>query len=76
MPCYSIYYLCYSKYFCNYRTFPLSLYIDLNQPALRIKKSGKISWMIIWNLIREHEFMATVVLFENKLIKTKNIEKT
>ena len=32
--------------------------------------------MIIWNLIREHEFMATVVLFENKLIKTKNIEKT
>ena len=31
--------------------------------------------MIILNLIREHDFMATVVLFENKLIKTKNIEK-
>ena len=32
--------------------------------------------MIILNLIREPDFMATVVLFENKLIKTKNIEKT
>ena len=32
--------------------------------------------MIILNLIREHDFMATVVLFESKLIKTKNIEKT
>ena len=31
--------------------------------------------MIILNLIREHDFMATFVLFENKLIKTKNIEK-
>ena len=31
--------------------------------------------MIILNLIREHDFMATVVLLENKLIKTKNIEK-
>ena len=32
--------------------------------------------MIIFNLVREHNFMATVVLFENELIKTKNIEKT
>ena len=32
--------------------------------------------MIILNLVREHEFMATIVLFENKLIKTKNTEKT
>ena len=32
--------------------------------------------MIILNLIREHDFMATVVLFENKLIKAKTIEKT
>ena len=32
--------------------------------------------MIIWNFIREHDFMATVVLVEKKLIKTKNIEKT
>ena len=31
--------------------------------------------MIILNLIREHDFMTAVVLFENKLIKTKNIEK-
>ena len=30
--------------------------------------------MIILNFIREHDFMGTVVLFENKLIK--NIEKT
>ena len=32
--------------------------------------------MIILNLSREHDFMATDVLFENKLIKTKYIEKT
>ena len=32
--------------------------------------------MIIFNLIREHDLMATVVLLESKLIKTKNIEKT
>ena len=32
--------------------------------------------MIILNLIREHDFMATDILFEYKLIKTKNIEKT
>ena len=32
--------------------------------------------MIILNRIREHEFMAKAALFENKLIKTKNIEKT
>ena len=32
--------------------------------------------MIIFNLIREHGFVATVVLFENKLIKTENIEIT
>ena len=31
--------------------------------------------MIILNLIRENDFTATVMLFENKLIKTKNIEK-
>ena len=31
--------------------------------------------MMILNVIIEHDFMATVVLFENKLIKTKNIEK-
>ena len=31
--------------------------------------------MIILNLIRENDFMTVVVLFENKLIKTKNIEK-
>ena len=38
-------------------------------------KKGKPSWMIILNLIRENDFTATVMLFENKLIKTKNIEK-
>ena len=32
--------------------------------------------MIILSLTREHGFMATNVLLENKLIKTKNIEKT
>ena len=32
--------------------------------------------MIILNLVREHDFVVTVVLFENKLIITKNIEKT
>ena len=32
--------------------------------------------MIILNFIREHDFMATDGLLENKLIKTKNIEKT
>ena len=32
--------------------------------------------MIILNLIREDEFMTTFALFENKLIKTKNIKKT
>ena len=32
--------------------------------------------MIILNLVREHDFEATVVLFENKLFKTKNIDKT
>ena len=32
--------------------------------------------MIILNLIREYDFMATDILFEYKLIKTKNIEKT
>ena len=32
--------------------------------------------MIILNFIREYDVMATVVLLENKLIKTKNIEKT
>ena len=32
--------------------------------------------MIILNLISEHDSMATDVVFENKLIKTKNIEKT
>ena len=31
--------------------------------------------MIILNLIREHDVIATVVLFENRLLKTKNIEK-
>ena len=31
--------------------------------------------MIILNPIREHDFMPTDVLSENKLIKTKNIEK-
>ena len=31
--------------------------------------------MIILNLIGVHDFMAMVVLLENKLIKTKNIEK-
>ena len=32
--------------------------------------------MIILNLTRERDFMATDALLENKLIKTKNIEKT
>ena len=32
--------------------------------------------MIILSIISEHDFMATVVLFENKLTKTTNIEKT
>ena len=32
--------------------------------------------MIILNLTREHDFMVTDALLENKLIKTKNIEKT
>ena len=32
--------------------------------------------MIILGPTREHDFMAMVVLFENKLIKTKTIEKT
>ena len=32
--------------------------------------------MIILNLIREHDFMAADALLENKLIKSKNIEKT
>ena len=32
--------------------------------------------MIILNLSREHGLMATDALLENKLIKTKNIEKT
>ena len=32
--------------------------------------------MIILNLIREHDFMAVDALLENKLIKSKNIEKT
>ena len=32
--------------------------------------------MIILNLTREYDFMATDALLENKLIKTKNIEKT
>ena len=32
--------------------------------------------MISLNLTREHNFMATDTLLENKLIKTKNIEKT
>ena len=31
--------------------------------------------MIILILIREHDVIATVVLFENRLLKTKNIEK-
>ena len=31
--------------------------------------------MIILNLTREHNFMPTDALLENKLIKTKNIEK-
>ena len=32
--------------------------------------------MIILNPTREHDFMATVALFEKKLIKSKTIEKT
>ena len=32
--------------------------------------------MSILNLIIKHDFMPTVVIFENELIKTKNIEKT
>ena len=32
--------------------------------------------MIILNLTREHDFMVTDALLENKLIKTKNIEET
>ena len=32
--------------------------------------------MIILNLTREHDVMATDALLENELIKTKNIEKT
>ena len=31
--------------------------------------------MIILSLIREHDVMATDVLFQNKPIETKNIEK-
>ena len=31
--------------------------------------------MIILNFTRENDFMATDVLLENELIKTKNVEK-
>ena len=31
---------------------------------------------MILKVVREHDFLATDILFENKLIKTKNIEKT